>query len=443
MTNDATTPGRGETLRTAAVFCLALSILLLRNSGHEVLYPVLPAEDGRFLFQDFYNGHKLQTVFRQYSGYLSVLPNLLAYVLTLLPVTWVPALFAFVSLCVTAAAYSLFYRVTLKIYGDRVFAVYVMLIVAALPLGNFWLAGALAYQSWNFLVILLLLALLPMPRKIPGRVLYVVWINLLIWSHPLSVLMIPWYARGWIKSAPHRAERGLFCLSAALYGLLGTTPGGIVWPGWTSLSDAWLARVVGEALIGPRNRMLVQAAGDDILFLALFILPLSAAGLSFYFSWRRRNGAEKEALTLFAGLACLSFIVAMATRIAPRNLSAEFTAAEWGTQYVYIPKMLWVVILLFSAYPFLKKSAPLRWFHGALVAALIGINLNGNAVYKTRVDNGKKVLEFVGILARERGACRAGEKQYVILRKGDIGTEEFPGNFNIRIDICHKPPGLN
>ncbi|MFQ5672039.1 MAG: hypothetical protein ACE5G9_03015 [Nitrospinales bacterium] len=445
MTNDdaPATSARAETLRTAAVFFLALFILVLRNSGHEVLYPILPAEDGRFLFQDFYSDHNFQTVFRHYSGYISVLPNLLAYVLTLLPVEWVPSSFAFVSLCVTAAAHSLFYRVTAEIYGDRVFAVYVMLIVAALPLGNFWLVGALAYQSWNFMVILLLLALLPMPRKISGRVLYVFWVNLLIWSHPLSLLMVPWYLWGWVKNAPRRAEYGVFCLSAALYGRIGTIPGEIVWPGWTNLLDTGLSRVVGEALLGPGNRMLVQAADHEVVFLVLFVLALSAMALLFYFSWRGRSRAEKEALALLTGFACLVFAVSMATRIAPRNLSAEFAAGEWGTQYVYIPKMLFVAILLFSAYPFLKKIVRLRLLHGVLAAAVVWVNLNGNAVYKTRTDNGKKVLQFVGILSGERDTCRAGEKKYIILRKGDIGTEKFPGNFNIRIDICNEPPGLN
>jgi len=445
MTNDhAPTPsGLADTLRTAAVFCLALSILLLRNSGHEVLYPVLPAEDGRFLFQDFYSDHNWQTVFRHYSGYMSILPNLLAYGLTLLPVEWVPSSFALVSLCVTATAHALLYRVTAKIYGDRGFAVYVMLIVAALPLGNFWLVGALAYQSWNFTVILLLLALLPMPRQITGRVFYVFGVNLLIWSHPLSLLMVPWYLWRWVKNVHYRATYGLFCLSAMLYGWFGTIPGRIAWPGGSNLLDAGLARVVGEALLGPRNRMLVQAAGDAVVFLVLFVLALAGMALLFYCSRHSRSRAEKEALTLFTAFAGLVFAVSMASRIASRNLSAEFTVAEWGAQYVYIPKMLFVVILLFSAYPWLKKSVRLRWLHGALAVAVLWVNLNGNVVYKTRVDNGKQILKFVGMLADGPATCRPDEKKYITLRKGNIGTQDFPGNFNIRIDICNEPPGLN
>lgn len=430
------TLANSEPLRFFAVFIVALLIVTLRNSFNEVFYPTLPAEDGKFLFQVFYNNHELTSVFKFYSGYISLLPNLLAYLLTFLPVTLIPSSFALTSLLITALAYSLFYPALAALYKDRLFAFYVAAVISALPLGNWWLIGALSYQSWNFMIILFLLLFLPIPKNRINRTAYVAAVNLLIWSHPLSVLTLPIYVFKLVKNREGKFENALFSASAFLYFLLGMEPGALAWPGFPALFQLFATRVLAEALAGPRNRMIFHNEGDAHIFPLLLIVSVSTAAALFYFSWRERRDEEKEFLAALVYFLGSSFVIAMLSRVASRNLGEEFLGADWGTQYVYLPKIFLITLFLLSFHNVWKRSAAYRFIGIGFAAILFCASLNSSIVYKTQVDNGKQVLKFVRIIADNKLDCAAGDEKFITLRKGDVGTENQPANFNVNINLC-------
>ena len=278
-----------EKVETAAVFTISFIIIGLKNSFHEVIYPILPAEDGKFLFQVFYNDHELKDIFRVYSGYVSLLPNLLAYCLTWLPVKIIPSSFSLISLFITAATYSLFYKLSERIYHDKFFSAYVLIIICMLPLGNLWLIGSLAYQSWNFFLTLLLLYFLPVPQRLAPQFFYILLINLLIWSHPLSLIVVPLYLMKLLKNKTNKYQNTLFCCSGTLYGIFGIVPEdllkfGISFSDSINLLKVLIVRVVGEALAGPQNRILWYKEGHSNIFISMFILSFLIFVFSVYHS---------------------------------------------------------------------------------------------------------------------------------------------------------------
>ena len=95
----------------------------------EVFFPLLYNEDGRNIFAIFYNDHSLKNIFISYAGYVRVFPNIVGYLIQFFPITWVPALYCLASLGFTAFAYSLFYPLMDRVFHNKYFALYAVLIL--------------------------------------------------------------------------------------------------------------------------------------------------------------------------------------------------------------------------------------------------------------------------------------------------------------------------
>jgi len=424
-------------------FAIAFLFIISKNELREVFYPTLPAEDGTFFFQIFYNEHELHPIIRFYSGYISILPHLLAYLLTFLPVVWVPSAFALTALCITAGTSALFYKLSVQMGRSPLFALYSVAIVSALPLGDSWIVGTLAYQSWNFTLILFLAILLPLPQKTGWRILYIVFLHCSIWSHPLTVLIVLPLLYKISKEREERAHRILLCLSATIYYLWGTQHAKFKGFNLLETLQIFFIRVSSESAIGPVRRMDWAQAGATTALLILGIVLTALLGIALAKQWGRMEEKEKTTILTLGYYLLGSAAIAIVFRIQSRDLGMEYISAVWGVQYTYLSKILFVFLFLIALPSFVRKGGARRWIHLASIALLLAINANGKEVYQTREDNGRTILKFVELIERNLPNCQPGEQKIVTLKKGDKPNTETTSHFHITIDICAPLKGKN
>jgi hypothetical protein len=417
-------------------FAIAFLFIISKNGLREVFYPTLPAEDGTFFFQIFYNEHELHSIFRFYSGYISILPHLLAYLLTFLPVVWIPSAFALASLCITAGASAMIYKLSVQMGRTPLFALYSVAIVSALPLGDSWIVGTLAYQSWNFTLILFLAVLLPLPHKIGWKILCIVLLHLAIWSHPLTVLIVLPLLYKISKEREERPHRILLCLSSMIYYLWGTQHAKFHSFNFLETLQIFFIRVSAESAIGPARRMDWAQAGATTALLILGIVLTAILGRALAKQWARMEEKEKTTVAILGYYLLGSAAVAIVFRVQSRDLGMEYLSAVWGVQYTYLSKILFVFLFLVALQSIVWKGGARHWIHLTSIALLLAINASGKEVYQTREDNGRTVLKFVELIERNFPNCQPGEQKIVTLKKGDEPNTETTSYFHITIDIC-------
>lgn len=425
-------------LKKGFLFSLILAFLFIisKNGLREVFFPTLPAEDGTFFFQIFYNEHELHHIFRFYSGYISVLPHLIAYLLAFLPVVWIPSAFALVSLLITAIALALFHKLAMLFWRNPLFAIYSVAIISALPLGDSWIVGTLAYQSWNFILILFIAILLPFPKNKFQRIPYILFFHLAIWSHPLSALIIPPLLYKIIKANEERLNRALFCLSGTAYYFFGTSGGNLSAFNPLETLQIFFIRVTAESAIGPVNRMDWAQAGYDASLLILGIILTVLLGILLAKHWKEKTQAEKNALATLVFFLVTSAAIAFIFRVQSRGLGMDYISAVWGVQYSYLSKIIFIFLSIIALKPVIWKEGIRLRLHLCAIVLLIVFNSNGKDVYKTREDNGRTIIKFVQLIERNFPNCRPGEQKLVTLKKGDKPSIGATRNFDIAIDIC-------
>ena len=224
-------------------FAFSFLVLALKNDLADVFYPLLYNEDGRNIFGLFYNDHSVKNIFASYSSYYQVLPRLAGYVLHFLPVTWIPSLYSLFALLFSALAYSLFFPLLNRLFRSSWFALYSVLILTALPLASHKLVGGLMFQVWNSVIILGVATFLPMPKKLFWKMLYLFGINILIWSHPYCILILPVYLYKLAFQKDDRWVYGFFILSIFVYFGLNISHHPLNWDSLRHFPSSLLGRV--------------------------------------------------------------------------------------------------------------------------------------------------------------------------------------------------------
>ncbi|PIQ97519.1 MAG: hypothetical protein COV67_03785 [Nitrospinae bacterium CG11_big_fil_rev_8_21_14_0_20_56_8] len=419
-----------DTLLWILVITVCFFILALRNFLLEVQYPIMYTQDGRYVFPLFFERHDFSSIFKFCDGgYRTVGPYLLGYLLTFLPARWIPHGFSLASLCLSAFTYALVFRLGLWIVRDRVFAVLMAFCVAALPLGNAQLVGTVAWQHYNLTIILCLLLLLPFPQRLWSRVLFSLGVNILIWSHPLSIVILPvcvW--RLWSRPQ-QRPEHVLFMVSAVGYGVWGVHPGPQDFSSWPYLAQIFTQRVVLESLIGPKNRAYLQfLEGASPIAGAVFLVLVLIA----WRSWGSRSAREKEALMVLSyfQVSLLGMVVL------GKHLEWIFLGMMALGRYVYAPKVLFVVVFFILAFPVFRDIPRFRILLVGLVLLLTAINLNSNKMYRTNVEEGKRIVQFFERVDRESRNCAGRVDWPMVLKRGAWDPRNGPGDWSIEIFLC-------
>lgn len=113
--------------------------------------------------------------------------------------TWVPLL-------ITLTAYGLFFsrRYRCVLESDLARAVVCLLFCLA-PLAQFHLLSHTDYSIWNMLLLLILMSALPLPQGRTWGMIYWLLLNLLAWSHPLTILILQFQMALFVRDKSRRA----------------------------------------------------------------------------------------------------------------------------------------------------------------------------------------------------------------------------------------------
>jgi len=171
---------------------LASSVLLLR-SWQEIANPAMLFEDRHFLLPLYFNQHQISSIFSEHLGYASVGPQLLAFLIGYLPLTWAPYAYAASSLMLCALAFSVFALPQFHaLCTNPRHRVLICLLMAILPLGRTPLVSNITYSEFNVLFILVMLVSTSTFRR-ANILLDGIIIPLCIASHPASITLMPLY----------------------------------------------------------------------------------------------------------------------------------------------------------------------------------------------------------------------------------------------------------
>ena len=411
-------------------FAFCFLILALKNDLAEVFYPLLYNEDGRNIFGLIYNDHALKNIFTRYSGYYQVFPMLAGYMLHFFPVTWIPSLYSLCALSFSALTYSLFFPLLNRLFRSPGFALYSVVILAALPLANHQLIGTLMYQVWNCVVILGVMAFLPIPKKFFLKALYLFAVNVLIWSHPYCILLLPIYLYRLVFQKDNQWVYGVFALSALVYFGLAFNHHHTNWGSLLYFPSSLLGRVATDTVVGPLNRAWFQYLEISLIF--GFLMITFVAGM-IGFSWRQMKVEEKW----FYVMSAYFVMVTLAVALLGRDLGEYYhLMINSSPRYIYIARMSFLLMLMTALYRLYQTSAIFRKAHWVLAVLVLAINSNSNVLFKTDLKEGQSVSDFVAYLDQNQLDCAPGEERWYTFRRGVWQHPGTPPDWSIPANLC-------
>lgn len=174
-----------------ALFLAALAIVVLR-APEMVLMPPLLWDDGSKVFAYFYENREAARILRFKSGYLPLIGNFIGYAAVRFPTRLIPYVFVGSAVLITSVTYCLFFaRAFRRWFPSDLDRALMCLIFALAPISSCQLVTASDYSIWNLLAVLILLTAWRPSEKRGWRYLHALVCNLLIWSHPLTIIVAP------------------------------------------------------------------------------------------------------------------------------------------------------------------------------------------------------------------------------------------------------------
>lgn len=398
------------------IFLSCLLIFSLRNSLNGIFYPTLLYEDSSSLFQPFYNGKGVGYIFETWNGYLGLIPKTIAFILNFLAAKYIPSSYALISMVFAAIAYVVLYAMLQGIFGKWI-AVACTLTIVALPLGYHLLITNLAFSTWNMLLILIFLFFIPVPQTKIKRTLYCFATVIMIWSHPLSLLLLPLYLYKSMVEPENKWIHRLFSLSTLFYFWFGMIPKAVEFSKLVILPKVLLGSVVVGSVLGPVKTAYIMTYDRMLIYETLILFFLIIFWGLF---WSERSRREKE--LFFVSLYLIVGTIAFS--ILGGNNQYDFLVPWEPVRYIYTAKILFWILLFSACSPLLQKSSSIACIHALLIGFILINNTigpyNGTYMYATSIQRGESVLEFVNKIPAHKGNCldKSEMKELVFKRKG-------------------------
>jgi hypothetical protein len=401
-------------LNPITIFVVIFGVLVAR-SWSALVIPELALEDGRDLLAFFFNSPNPASALRSYNGYLSFVSNAIAWLATRGPITLAPYIFALASLGFAAAGMFMISRPQFAwLIPNAIDRAIIALLLAVLPLGRGRLINNLDYSLWSLLFLLIVLLAYPLPRSPLRLVLRSILIILCIFSHPLSIVVVPICIIHLVreKGLPQRLCVGLFLLAIVLYQIFGVDHSSslvITLQSFALALKLFLTRVLLEIVSGAKASVALLAAapgGGDLLGIAvlLFLVFLSVTDDS----TSQVQWATAIALLLMFGLVFASVAARMSRDFVADVFNAYFQ------RYFYVPKLVLAIFLLSQAVPRLRKgvsSVKLLAKCSILIgvaAYLVQTNRINNSLYQNSVTEGRRVKAFLSDVQTHVQRAKAG-----------------------------------
>ena len=167
------------------LFLAVLGIVFLR-APEMVLAPSLLWDEGCKVFAHFYEQREPAQILRFKSGYMPLIGNLIGYAAVRFP-TFVGS-----AVLITSVTYCLFFtRGFRRWFPSDLDRALMCLVFALAPISSCQLVTMSDYSLWNLLAALILLTVLRPSGKRGWRYLHALVCNLLVWSHPLTIVIAP------------------------------------------------------------------------------------------------------------------------------------------------------------------------------------------------------------------------------------------------------------
>jgi hypothetical protein len=292
-------------LRFAALFLLVCSLLTARFPD-PLLHPwTLVNEEGIMLFQDVYNLPFWQAIFHPYPDYFTIAPHLLAEACSFFPYSALPFLYALVNLLAAATAFSFFYLPAFRRIVRSDWQRFVICaVLCAAP--NAYPLFRLESVHFYLVILLVLVALMDLPRHPAARLAITLVSVIIAWSAPAASVLIPVFLYRAIRKAVTAAERAVWgiisvaLISHILIVRLTQAPGtpvdlaaipAISWHGFSY-------RVAMVGIIGERaaDQLVVSFGWIAALPFALLVIVLAVVGIR---TERRQGNPLFPLVTLF------------------------------------------------------------------------------------------------------------------------------------------------
>lgn len=442
----AASPGRWLDRHPAGAVILlgvVIGLILVLRSFTAVFYPILFNEDGTKMVAFFTNNPQASSVFRNYAGYVALLPNFFGWLaVRLLPLPWVPYALVWISVLIATAAQTLFalsrFRVVMP--DDRA-RMMVCLLLALFPLGNHALVTNLTFSIWNVFIIALLLTVAPLPRSPRGLILQGVFVALAVCSHPFSILFIPlclgvlYFRR---TSADRWFHGGIIALVLA-YAFFGFQPDKVE-PRFglamiPATFEAIAQRVVFEPVLGNNLRMILRDLGRiTATNLLAVVVGAGVVGL-IAAAWRKKGLRNRIPVLLLFGF--LAVAVTGATLVGRTGMYEDFLALAWGQRY-FVPGQLLLLFLIVSNLMVLVRWADLgRVVRVAVVVLLLAyavyLNLEHAPYFATSREQSRVTIQFLreAEVGLKFGVVPGGARR-MVLHRGEP--------WDIEIDLTASSP---
>ena len=200
----------------------ALAGILFLRAPEMVLAPALLFDEGAKVFSYFYEHRDATEILRFKSGYVPLVGNLIGYIAVRFPTRAIPYAFVGSAVLIATFTYSLFFLRAFRTWvpSDLERAL-VCILFALAPISDCLLVTMSDYSTWNLFSALILLTLCPPPTRRGWRYLHAFVCNLLVWSHPLTILIAPvvlWYS---FKNKKHRTFYHVLLFNLAVHQVFG------------------------------------------------------------------------------------------------------------------------------------------------------------------------------------------------------------------------------
>ena len=153
------------------------------------------------------------------------------------------------------------------------------------------------------------------------------------------------------------------------------------------------------------------------------------------FSWKQMRVEEKWFYTVSAYFVVMTLAVALLGR----DLGDYYHLINGSPRYTYLPRIVFLMMTDGRSVPPVSKfSSFFGTAHWILAALVLYINASSNILYKTDLEVGQSVRDFVAYLDQNQLVCAPGEERRFTLHRGTWRDPKSPGDWSIHANLCRQ-----
>jgi hypothetical protein len=396
----------------AVVLLLSAAVALFRLPPGRL--DTIWAEDGVVFLRQAEESMGLGPLFRPYSGYLHLLPRLVAEVASWLPLHLAGLVFSIsAALVVGTASWSVwvFGRAHLPspwLRGGLAAA------VALVPAGGLEAADNVANSHW-FLIFAAFWALIGRRRSAWGHVLPALIVMLAALSDPLAVVLLP-LALGRLVLLPRRewwvAGTYLIAMTVQLIVVLSAERTTGARPAAMEIAFGYALRVVSTSIVGNGGTQRLVGAGGRELVWTVGVVIAAALLVALLFSRPERRPLIVTAAVASVGLFCVESLFALNVEYPPAGALAN--DLHLSARYTIVPSLLLLSALAVAAQGVAERLSG-SWRALVLVTALVPVALMAGFDYRSEPDPRATAPEWSDSVEGAEQECAAGGPDQVVV----------------------------